>query len=178
MTQGAEPCGRPEPHEGFREFFAAYEPRVRKFVRWCGLERCHEDDVVQMTMQEAFTYFPKVRGLDKPECYLFKVAQQRWARLAADQRKHGRCTPPDDLPQLPFREAGYAAIEERDSPVFAALAQLCAEQREAVVLRAFGTTYQEIAELQGIEVTSARARVSRAHAKLRTLLSDEEGEGG
>jgi RNA polymerase sigma-70 factor (ECF subfamily) len=126
-----------------------------------------------MTMKEAFKYFSKVRDLDKPEYWLFKVARQRRARIAEDQGKHGKPIPPEDLPHLAFHEGRYTAVEEHDRPVFVALAQLPEEQREAVVLHAFDVPHKDIAELQNIEVNSARSRVSRAHARMRKLLGEE-----
>lgn len=172
---GQGPWGVPE---GFREFFRTYEPRVRKFLRWYGAERCHEDDVVQLTMQEALRHFKKVRDLDQPQYWLFKVARQRLARLVDDQGRHGWPTRPEDLPHQEFHDRRYDLVEAQDSPVFAALAELSPVQREAVLLHAFGVTHQEIAELQNIRVSSARSRVSRGHEHLRSLLDGAQVAGG
>jgi RNA polymerase sigma-70 factor, ECF subfamily len=68
---------------------------------------------------------------------------------------------PDDA--LAARELGLELAD--------ALAQLEAEQREAVVLHDIvGLTHAEIAARQGVAVGTAKSRVHRAHGRLADLL--------
>ncbi len=66
--------------------------------------------------------------------------------------------------------------QRRAERVRDALGQLKPSERDAVVLRyTSGLGYREIGEACGIDEAAARKRVSRALARMRSLLSDEDG---
>ncbi|MES2522799.1 MAG: sigma-70 family RNA polymerase sigma factor [Gemmatimonadota bacterium] len=69
-------------------------------------------------------------------------------------------------------ESGLDEAERREM-LASALAQLGAEQREAVVLRfTDGLSYDEMATVTGVGVSALKMRVQRACTRLRTLLSE------
>ena len=68
-------------------------------------------------------------------------------------------------------------VDERDE-VRAALAQLSAVQREAVVLAYFGgRTYREVATELGIPEGTAKTRLRDGLTRLRELISSARGDG-
>lgn len=68
---------------------------------------------------------------------------------------------------------------ELQSDLRAALAHLDAEQRHAVVLRdVVGASYDDIAQLQGVAVGTAKSRVHRGHARLAELLEPLRNQPG
>jgi RNA polymerase sigma-70 factor (ECF subfamily) len=63
------------------------------------------------------------------------------------------------------------AATELQSDLRAALRQLDAEPRQAVLLRdVVGASYADIAAAQGVAIGTAKSRVHRAHARLAELL--------
>jgi RNA polymerase sigma-70 factor (ECF subfamily) len=86
-----------------------------------------------------------------------------------------------------LREAVFSDVELKDAELFAgaeehegawpdlehALAQLPAEQREAIVLRyTDDLTYEEMARVTGAGESALKMRVQRAFARLRALLTE------
>ncbi|ADV66370.1 RNA polymerase sigma factor [Deinococcus maricopensis] len=69
----------------------------------------------------------------------------------------------------PVREGERADLRAR---LTWALAQLPREQREAVALRELsGLTYEEVAEVMGVELGTVKSRINRGRVALRALLS-------
>ena len=62
---------------------------------------------------------------------------------------------------------------ETNSAVREAIMKLSTEQREIVILRDInGFTYDEIAEMLGLEIGTVKSRLNRARGNLRLLLAD------
>jgi RNA polymerase sigma-70 factor (ECF subfamily) len=91
------------------------------------------------------------------------------------------------LSSVQRREAVFSDLDLRDAELFAdaearegdwpelehALAQLPADQREAIVLRyADDLTYEEMARVTGAGESALKMRVQRAFARLRALLQE------
>ncbi len=101
--------------------------------------------------------------LDNPAGYLFRVSQSKARRY----RRWGRAVP------LPAERA--VALQDGDPRLDAAMARLTKDERTVCVLvHGYGYHYEEAAELLGWSPTSVRNRLSRAMAKLRRLLQEED----
>lgn len=95
-------------------------------------------------------------------------------RFISDLRKKRETTDIDDTPQsllaVGARHDDRLALQELD----AALARLPDDQREALVLGVLeGMSYQELAEISGCAVGTAKSRVFRARRQLETWLTDD-----
>jgi RNA polymerase sigma factor (sigma-70 family) len=78
--------------------------------------------------------------------------------------------PPEPAPDMPSAERGAISHLER-SAVLAALHELPARQREAVVLRYYGNLSEgEIACAMGISPGAVKSHTARAKAALRAAL--------
>jgi len=105
----------------------------------------------------AWEHWAKVRAMENPAGYLFRVGQSKARRYL----RRGVSFPPVPSPELPHVEPGLPA----------ALDSLTSAQRVAVVLiHAEGYSDREAAELMGIRRGTARKHSERAMAKLRTAL--------
>jgi RNA polymerase sigma factor (sigma-70 family) len=104
-----------------------------------------------------------VCGLENPAGYLFRVSQSKARRY----RRWGRAI---TLPTE--RQVGRT---EGDPRLDEAMEQLSKDERTVCVLvHGYGYRYEEAAELLGWSTASVRNRLSRAMAKLRQLLNEED----
>ena len=100
-------------------------------------------------------------------------------RFISDLRKKRETTDIDDTPQsllaVGARHDDRLALQELD----AALARLPDDQREALVLGVLeGMSYQELAEISGCAVGTAKSRVFRARRQLETWLTADSPATG
>ena len=68
-----------------------------------------------------------------------------------------------------------SGLGNRFARVLAAIGQLPGEQRAAIVLRDVqGLSYQEVADVQQVELSTAKTRVHRARRRVVDLVGTEE----
>jgi RNA polymerase sigma-70 factor (ECF subfamily) len=133
-----------EPRLSFA-FSAAYGPELGR-------------DATAESLAYAWEFWDRVRKMDNPAGYLYRVGQTRVKRY----RRRAVVAP-----TIPSE--GSEVWVEPGLP--AALAGLSEQQRTAVVLiHAFDWTQQEVAELLGIGRTTVQKHLERGLEKLQTLL--------
>ena len=140
--------------DAFDDFVARVEPRLRRaLVAAYGSHRGR--DATAEALGWAWENWSKAAALESPVAYLYRVGQSR---------TRARKT------RAIFEVA--AEHEHRVEPKLrAALENLTERQRVAVVLvHGFGWTMREVAELDGISVTSVQNHLDRAMTKLRNHL--------
>lgn len=141
----------------FTTFVREVEPRMRyALVAAYGPDRGLE------ATAEAFAYawehWDRIRPMDNPAGYVYRVGSHHAARL------------------VPIRSPRFPVIDSENQPwvepgLPGALARLTRRQRIAVVLiRAYGYSFKEVAELLGISVPTVQTHLDRGVAKLRSLL--------
>lgn len=142
--------------ETFTEFFSATEPKLRHaLVASCGPETGRE--AAADALEYAWNNWDRVGSMEHPVAYLYRVG-----RSAA--RKYRRRPTVADSPNWPRGPW----IEPELEP---ALRRLSERQRTAVVLRySFECTYDEIAQVMGVSITTVQKHIERALAKLRRRL--------
>lgn len=140
----------------FAEFHQSTEPHLRRalIARYGG-------EIGREATAEALAYgwehWDKVRAMDNPLGYLYRVGQSRSRRLWP--RRSVFETPVDV--GLPWVEPGLPQ----------ALNKLSARQRQVVVLvHGFEHTHHEVADLLGISRSSVQNHVERGLARLRSQL--------
>ncbi len=140
----------------FTEFFEMAEPRLRR-----GLSAMYGPEVGRDAAAEALEYgwehWERVRGMEHPVGYLFRVGRSR-------ARKLGRTLavfPDVDAAHWPWVEPGLPG----------ALATLSERQRTVVVLlHSFAWTHAEVADALRISRGSVQRHEQRALRKLRDSL--------
>lgn len=145
--------------EGFTEFFAIAEPRLRRaFVAAYGVDRGRE--AAAEALAYAWEHWERMSEMDNPVGYLYRVGQSR-----SRPRNEGQTFPPVTAPASPWVEPELPS----------ALEQLSERERLAVVLiEGFGWTFREVAELAEVSVSSVQSYLSRGLKKLRQALGVTE----
>ena len=146
--------------DGFEEFFENAEPRLRH--AFTGLYGPDVGvDAAAEALAWAVEHWEKVRGLDYPLGYLYRVGQTRSRRL----RRRAWCAPEDGANRLPEFEPALA-------PALAALAE---RQRVCVILvHGYGWTHAEVGSLLRVRASTVATHVSRALERLRAQLEVHE----
>lgn len=181
----AGPSGGDDP--AFDAFFAQYERPLYGYLRRMLTSHDAALDVAQETFFRAWQRFDVVRGYDRPQAWLFRVATNlaldtlrrrqpiSLARLfgggeqttAADQSDVS-----DAIPAIPALMAPFdmeQSLAQRDL-VHQALQRLPERQRIAVLLwAAHGLTSAEIAEALGTTDVNVRQLLSRGRARFRDV---------
>jgi len=135
------------------------------------------DEAVQETLLRAHRAMPTYRGEGSVKAWLCGIARHVCARMLEMRRRDAREM--IDLELVPTDEVGadVFATRQRAREIRAALAQLKPTEREALVLRYVAElSHREIAAACNLDEATARKRISRALARLRTAMPDQEIE--
>lgn len=144
----------PDPDaDAFDAFVVEHEPTLRRaLVAALGPQVAR--DAVAESLAYAWEHWGRVRAMERPVGYLFRVGQSRSRR-----RRLGFLPAPE--PREPWVEPGLPA----------ALAALSQHQRVAVVLvHGFGLTHREVGEVLVLSPSTVQNHLERGLAKLRTIL--------
>jgi len=164
----------------FRELYALVAPRLLGYLLKMTRERALADDLLQQTFLKVHrARAAYVRGAD-PLPWIYAIAHRTFIDEA---RKHKRAVVRvGDAEELPEVAAGLTgeSDDRRDevrgdpalvSAALDALAELPAQQREAVVLTKLdGKSVAEAAEIAGTSVGAMKVRAHRGYEALRKLL--------
>jgi RNA polymerase sigma-70 factor (ECF subfamily) len=164
----------------FRELYALVAPRLLGYLLKMARERALAEDLLQQTFLKVHrARAAYVRGAD-PLPWIYSIAHRTFIDEA---RKHKRAVVRvGDAEELPEVSAGLTgeSDDRRDdarsdpelvSAALDALAELPAQQREAVVLTKLdGKTVAEAAEIAGTTVGAMKVRAHRGYEALRKTL--------
>lgn len=164
----------------FRALYALVAPRLLGYLMKMARERAIAEDLLQLTflkLHRARTAY--VRGAD-PLPWIYSIAHRTFLDEARRvKRAVVRVGEGDDLPEQQADLRGETA-ERRDEPradpelvkaALDALAELPAQQREAVVLTKLdGKSVAEAAEIAGTSVGAMKVRAHRGYEALRKVL--------
>ena len=160
--------------QAFSELFRRHASRLQGALR--RIVGAAADDVLQTT----FLSIVRARGRYERGApfrpWLYTVA----INAARDHLRRHRREEPHPTGALPDAPAEPAPLPDPglSRTVEAALAQLPANQREAIVLHRFeGFSFKEIAQLLGVTETAVKVRAHRGYERLRLLLASERESG-
>jgi DNA-directed RNA polymerase specialized sigma24 family protein len=147
---------REQTTDSFTEFFSESEPMLRHaLIANCGPEVGRE--AAADAFEYAWNHWDRIEPMDHPVAYLYRVGR------SAAKKYRRKTIPPEiqDVSTLPW-------VEPQLEP---ALLRLSDRQRIAVVLKnSFGYTYDEIARVMGVSITTVQKHNERALTKLRRRL--------
>src|SRR3989475_9013482 len=158
-----------------REAMLAAVPSLRAFaISLCGnVDRA--DDLVQETLLRAMANINSFLPGTNRSAWLFTILRSLFRSEYRKRRREVEDTDgsyAESLKSHPEQTGRVEFMEFR-----AALAQLPADQREALILvGASGFSYEEAAEICGCAVGTIKTRVTRARARLADTLSIESME--
>jgi RNA polymerase sigma-70 factor (ECF subfamily) len=143
-------------------------PRLRRYARALAGDRVAADDLVQDTLERAWSKFHLYRRGTDLRAWLFTVMHN----VYVNQLRATRPAAPldDEMPELaqPARETDTLVLRDLD----AAIRRLPPDQREVLLLVALEEmSYDEAAGALGIPIGTVMSRLARAREKLRTMLS-------
>jgi RNA polymerase sigma-70 factor (ECF subfamily) len=164
----------------FRALYALVSPRLLGYLMKMARSRAVAEDLLQQTFMKVHrARAAYVRGAD-PVPWIYSIAHRTFLDEARRQKRAVvRVGDGDDLPEQQADLHGELA-ERRDEPradpelvqaTLDALAELPAQQREAVVLTKLdGKSVAEAAEIAGTTTGAMKVRAHRGYEALRKLL--------
>ncbi len=158
----------------FRRQLLESIPRLRRYARALSLDSPSADDLTQLTLERALQRWRQFDPRRELLVWLLSIAHN--AHLDA-LRRDARVTftDPAELQQALDAAGGERGVNVGlRMDLQAALAQLQADQREALLLVCVEQlSYAEVSEVMNIPIGTVMSRVCRARAAMRRLL-----EGG
>ena len=152
-------------------------PRLRRYARALTGDRNAADDLVQDTLERAWTKFHLWRRGSDLRAWLFTIMHNVHVNQLRGRRIVFSSALEDEDVDLPVRPTQTDMLEVRD--IDASLQRLPVEQREVLLLVALERmSYQETASTLGIPIGTVMSRLFRARERLRALLKgDAPGAG-
>ncbi len=146
-------------------------PRLRRYARAMLGDRAAADDLVQDTLERAWSRLHQWRAGSDMRAWLFGIMHN----LRVDQLRRPRLPThsidEDDF-DVPTRATQNDELELRD--LASALGQLPDEQREALLLVALEEmSYADIAATLGVPIGTVMSRLSRGRERLRAIMNGE-----
>jgi RNA polymerase sigma-70 factor (ECF subfamily) len=142
-------------------------PRLRRYARALVGERAGADDLVQDTLERAWTKLHLYRRGTDLRAWLFTVMHN----VHVNKLRATRPTDPleDGMPELAQRAPQSDALLVRD--LDRAIARLPADQRAVLLLVTLEEmSYEDVARTLGIPIGTVMSRLSRAPENLRTMM--------
>ncbi len=159
-----------EDDDLFKAALVKLIPHMRAFARsLCG-DATVADDLAQDAMVKAWAARASFKVGTNMKAWTFMILRNQFY---SDKRRSWRETQLDQ----DAAERTLVAVDDPSAPIALnemrlALAMLPAEQREALILvGAGGFAYEEVAEICGCAVGTAKSRVSRARRALHAILA-------
>jgi RNA polymerase sigma-70 factor (ECF subfamily) len=152
-------------HEAFELVFERYRDPVWRFFRRRVEPGALAEELTQDTFVAILESAPRYRPSAKFRSFAFAIAYN--ILLAARRKESRRATEP----LIPDALAAVEGDPEIVLIVRAALAELEGEDREILMLREYEQfSYEEIATLRQVPVSTIRSRLFRARIALRDIL--------
>ena len=167
----ARPTSTQADDEAFKRELVKLIPHLRAFARTLAGDPASADDLAQDAMMKAWDARSSFQMGTNMKAWTFMILRNQfysekrrsWRQSQLDQEAAERTLVAVDGPEAPV------ALDE----LRLSLAQLPAEQREALILvGAGGFAYEEAAEICGCAVGTVKSRVSRARKALHSILED------
>ena len=151
-------------------------PSLRRYARGLTADRDRADDLVQDTLERAWSRFSMWQRRGEIRAWMFGIMHNHFVDRLRAQRSRPEDSAGDDLPELPQRATQSDRLEVRDLERL--LQRLAPEQREVLLLVGVEElSYQEVADVTGVPVGTVMSRLSRARARLRVELQGREAGG-
>jgi RNA polymerase sigma factor (sigma-70 family) len=136
-------------------------------------------DVAQDAFISAYKHLPSLRGEFRP--WLMRIvangcrdvlrSQKRRPSVSLDLERDDDDTPAMQLADTSDGPEAALMKSELQKTIAGALAEIPDDQREVVILSDIqGLSYQEIADMTGINIGTVKSRLNRARSRLRELL--------
>jgi RNA polymerase sigma-70 factor (ECF subfamily) len=157
----------------FAEFYNACADRVHHYLLVRLGTKEDADDAMQETFLRLARNRRKLAKVENLDAYVFAIARNEAAPLAAGRARRGRAQRPLGGEELFRASADDGAAREAAEIVAAALGQLSTELREVVELKTYaGLTFQQISQATGLPQGTVATRYRAALAKMNSWLEN------
>jgi len=154
----------------YDRFFADAYPRLVRVLAAMTGRRAVAEEIAQEAMFSAYRRWETVATMERPDLWVRRVAINR--AVSAHRRVIAEVAA---LSRVGLWRDPDVVVELRDEALWAAVRQLPARQRAAIVLSIEGHTAREIADVLGCGEETAQTHVRRARVRLAEVLREEEG---
>jgi len=163
--------------ERFLLLYNSCKERLDRFALYLTRDRQLARELVSETIARAYHGFESLRDDKAFLGWLFSICFREHKRSKERDKKIIYLEAGKSFQELFSINSGtseYASNYDVEV-LYASLEQLPEHEREAVLLaEVFGFSHKEIADLQNSSVNSIKMRVSRAKAKLRTIMVESD----
>lgn len=158
-----------------RAEIVALLPRLRRFARALTGQVADADDIVQIAVERALMRIDQYQTGTRLDAWLFSIVRNAWIDEARSRQRRAKVFAPEELgAQVGNDGAAEAHARLEASDVWAAMAKLPEEQREAVALVCVeGLAYREAAEALGVPIGTLTSRLARGREALQAMLGDD-----
>lgn len=147
-------------------------PRLRRYARALLGDRAAADDLVQDTLERAWTRIAQWQRGSDLRAWLFNIMHNLRVDQIRRPKLNARAIEEEDF-EVPTRSTQNDRLEVRDLEL--ALNKLPDEQREILLLVALEEmSYSEIAKILEIPVGTVMSRLSRARERLRIVMDGRQ----
>ena len=154
------------------DLIAEHIPRLRRYARALTGERSRADDLVQDTLERAWTRFHLWERGSNLRAWLFTVMHNVFVNQHNKNKTQRTESLDDAAPELAVPDNAQQSLQVRD--LHKALEQLSLEYREVVLLVGLEQmSYAEVAEILKIPLGTVMSRLARGREQLRALLSGQ-----
>jgi RNA polymerase sigma factor (sigma-70 family) len=142
-------------------------PRLRRYARALAGDRASADDLVQDTLERAWSKLHLYRRGTDLRAWLFTVMHNVHVNKMRATRSSDVLE--EDMPELALRPPQADALLVRD--LERAVARLPVDQRAVLLLVTLeDMSYEQVARTLGIPIGTVMSRLSRAREKLRAMM--------
>jgi RNA polymerase sigma-70 factor (ECF subfamily) len=144
-------------------------PRLRRYARALTGDRTRADDLVQDTLERAWSKLHQWRRGSDIRAWMFSIMHN--VLVNQIRQRHAATVPLDDEAlEIPVRATQTDGLEMRD--LAAAVARLPVEYREVILLVGLEQMgYEEAAQVLGVPLGTVMSRLSRGRERLRALMA-------
>ncbi len=152
-------------------------PSLRRYARGLVADRDRADDLVQDTLERAWSRFSLWHRRGEIRAWMFGIMHNQFIDRLRAQGSRPEISAGDDMPELPQRPLQTDALEVRDLDRL--LQRLPPEHREVLLLVAVEElSYEQVALVIGVPIGTVMSRLSRARARLRQEMQGQGQEQG
>ncbi len=164
----------------FKELVLKYQKEIYFLAYRMVLNKEDAADVVQETFVQVFRKIHQFRSASTFKTWLYRVAINKCKNFLRTLKKDRRCVPVEDYVLADHRDSQLDALlkNEKVDLISATIEKLPKKQKVILILRTYQElSYEEIAEIAGGSVNSAKVNFHHAIENIKRLVGQHPEAG-